>query len=324
VTKAANAAQAAPPRGGYGGTSPEGVQFRKARAEDLRACWEIWRDGINDYMHRLNLPLIPAEAGSVVRLHEHLRATDPDRFLVATRRAEDGGERVIGFTSAVRRDDVWFLSMLFVRPGEQGAGVGRALLARILPTDDAVLATATDTAQPISNALYAGNGIVPRMPLFSLVGRPDGGDAFGALPDGVVAEPFQGDASAPAIDTIDREILGFNRPQDLRFAVLEGRRGFLYRRRDGAALGYGYASEVGRVGPVAVRDEALLAAVLGHLLTAIAPRGASAVWVPGGAGGAMVSLLRAGFRIEGFPVLLCWTRPFADFSRYLPISPGLL
>jgi hypothetical protein len=38
----------------------------------------------------------------------------------------------------------------------------------------------------------------------------------------------------------------------------------------------------------------------------------------------MVPLLRAGLRLEGFPVLLCWTRPFADFSRYLPISPGLL
>jgi GNAT superfamily N-acetyltransferase len=321
VTKAANAA---PPRRDDGGALPNGVEFRTARARDLRACWEIWRDGINDYMHRLNLPLIPAEAGSVVRLHEHLRATDPDRFVVATRRGEDGGERVIGFTSAVRRDHVWFLSMLFVRPGEQGAGVGRALLARILPTDDAILATATDTAQPISNALYASCGIVPRMPLFSLVGRPDRDDAFGALPNGVVAEPFEGDASAAVVDSIDREILGFSRPQDLRFAILEGRRGFLYRHRNGAVLGYGYASEVGRVGPVAVRDEALLPAVLGHLLAAIVPRGASAVWVPGAAGGAIVPLLRAGFRIEGFPVLLCWTRPFAHFSRYLPISPGLL
>jgi GNAT superfamily N-acetyltransferase len=324
VTRAPNRANDAPPRRAKGGAPPDGVQFRPARADDLRACWEIWRDGINDYMHRLNLPLIPAEAGSVVRLHEHLRATDPDRFVVATRRGEDGGERVIGFTSAVRRGNVWFLSMLFVRPGEQGAGVGRALLARILPTDDAILATATDTAQPISNALYASCGIMPRMPLFSLVGRPDRGDAFGALPDGVVAEPFEGDANSAVVDAIDREILGFNRPQDLRFAILEGRRGFLYRSRDGAALGYGYASEVGRVGPVAVRDDALLPGVLGHLLTAIEPRGASAVWVPGAAGGAMVPLLRAGFRIEGFPVLLCWTRPFADFSRYLPISPGLL
>jgi GNAT superfamily N-acetyltransferase len=309
VTKAANPAR------------DVGVHFRAARADDLYACFEIWRDGINEYMARLNLPQIPAEPGSIVRLHEHLRATDPDRFVVATRQGEDDREQVIGFTSAVRRDDVWFLSMLFVRPGEQGAGLGRALLARILPADEATLATATDTAQPIANALYAGLGIVPRMPLFSLVGRPDGDAAFGPLPKGVVADEFG--ALPRAIEAIDREVLGFAHPQDHRFVGLEGRRGFVYRR-DGRVLGYGYASEVGRVGPVAVRDESLLPAVLGHLLTAIVPRGASAVWVPGDAGGAIVPLLRAGFRIEGFPVLLCWTRPFADFSRYLPISPGLL
>jgi hypothetical protein len=38
----------------------------------------------------------------------------------------------------------------------------------------------------------------------------------------------------------------------------------------------------------------------------------------------MPGLLRAGFRIDGFPVLLCWDRPFAQFDRYVPISPGLL
>jgi hypothetical protein len=48
------------------------------------------------------------------------------------------------------------------------------------------------------------------------------------------------------------------------------------------------------------------------------------MWVPGTAGEAIVPLLRAGFRFDGFPVLLCWDRPFADFARYIPASPGLL
>jgi hypothetical protein len=38
----------------------------------------------------------------------------------------------------------------------------------------------------------------------------------------------------------------------------------------------------------------------------------------------MAMLLRAGFRIDSFPCLICWDRPVADFSRYIPISPGLL
>ncbi len=78
------------------------------------------------------------------------------------------------------------------------------------------------------------------------------------------------------------------------------------------------------MGPVVVRDDALLAPVLGHLLDAVPPRGASAVWVPGSADRALVALLRAGLRLDGFPVLLCWSRDFADFGRYVPNSPGLL
>ena len=118
--------------------------------------------------------------------------------------------------------------------------------------------------------------------------------------------------------------LGVAHPQEHRYLRTEGRHGWLYVGPDGTALGYGYAGESGRLGPVAVRDADLLAPVLGHLTSAVIPRGAFAIWIGGAADRALVPLLRAGFRLEAFPVLLCWDRPFADFSRYLPISPGLL
>jgi hypothetical protein len=167
------------------------------------------------------------------------------------------------------------------------------------------------------------------MPLLGLVGRPADPDAFGALPAGVTAVPFEDLAGgahrelAGAVDAVDREVVGFAHPADHRFLRLEGRRGFLFRAGE-RILGYGYAGESGRVGPIGVRDEALLAPALGHVLAAVEPRGASAVWVPGLADRAVVPLLRAGFRLDQFPVLVCWTRPFADFRRYVPISPGLL
>jgi GNAT superfamily N-acetyltransferase len=311
---------------------PAGVRIRPAEPADLPACARIWREGINDYLRRLNQREIPDDLAAISRLHAHLLATDPDTFLVAVRKgdADGDGKRVIAFGAAIRRDGVWFLSMLFVEPGEQGAGLGRALLERILPADgDPVLATATDSQQPISNALYAAFGMVPRMPLLSLVGRPADWDAFGTLPAGVAAVPFEDLAGgahrelAGAVDGIDREVAGFGHPADHRFLRLEGRRGFLFRAGE-RILGYGYAGESGRVGPIAVRDEALLAPALGHVLRAVEPRGASALWVPGLADRAVVPLLRAGFRLDQFPVLLCWTRPFADFRRYAPISPGLL
>jgi len=69
---------------------------------------------------------------------------------------------------------------------------------------------------------------------------------------------------------------------------------------------------------------ALLPGVLGHLLHAVEPAGAFSAWVPGAAGSAVTSLLDAGLRIEDFPALLCWDRPFADFSRYIPITLAIL
>lgn len=301
-----------------------GVTIRQATSEDLPRCGTIWRDSLNDYMGRLNLPPIPDELGGLGRLHAHALATDPDTFVVAGRR----GEPPVGFASAVARGSLWYLSMLFVDPAEQRAGLGRAMLGRILPTADRrdamSLALASDSSQPISNGLYSSLGIVPRLPVYHLVGRPTRPSELPPLPPGVTAELHLQEAPLPGdLHALDRELLGFDHPQDHRFAAESGRRLFLFRARDGELVGYGYASSVGHVGPVAARDPALLAAMLGHLLLAIEPRGASALWLPGAAGPAFTALVRAGMRLDGFPILLCWDRPFADLDRYVLLSPGL-
>ena len=318
---------------------PDGIRYRAATEADLPACEAVWRDGLNDYLLPLGQYEVPPDNPSVRQLHAHCLATDPERFRVAT--APDDGvpgssERVVAFASAVRRGPVWFLSMLFVQPGRQLGGLGRALLEQVLPSadDDATLSTVTDTAQPISNGLYASFGIAPRLPMFNLVGRPARREALARLPDGVQAirmDPVPApDGGAPGagqkgeLADLDREVLGFVHPEDHAVIQAQGRIGFAYRDGRGELLGYGYASEIGSIGPVAVRDPALHAPVIAHLLDAVVPRGASAVWVPGAAAATTEMLVRAGLRIEGFPVLLCWSRPFADFARYVPISPGLL
>ncbi len=309
------------------------LTYRPARPDEMATCGGIWRDSINAYIARLGQTEIPPEINPVVRLFIHLQATDPERFMVAT--DPTGGERVVAFASAIERERLWYLSMLFVLPEFQGSGVGRELLGRVLPTDAAMVrATATDSAQPISNALYSSYGITPRAPLLTLTGLPVRPEAFGALPSGVVPVAFDALAGPPggpghrslveAVDALDRELLGVAHPQDHRFLRGESRQGWLYHGPDGKPLGYGYAGEAGRLGPVAVRDEALLAPILGHLTSAVVPRGAFAVWIGGAADRALVPALKAGFWLDRFPVLLCWDRPFADFSRYLPISPGLL
>ncbi len=313
----------------------DALTFRPVRLDELETCAGIWRTSINEYVVRLGQPELPDELKPTIRLLTHLRGTDPERFVAAVH-ADGDGERLVAFASAVTRERLWFLSMLFVLPEFQGEGLGRRLLTRVLPDDEAMArSTATDSAQPISNALYASYGIVPRMPLLSLSGLPLRPEAFGELPSGIVAVPFESIAAGPpdgpghrrlaeAVDGLDRKALGVAHSVDHGFLRSEGRHGWLYHGPDGTPVGYGYAGESGRLGPVAAHDEGLVAPILGHLTSVVVPRGAFATWVGGAADRAIVALLGAGFRMESFPILVCWDRPFADFARYLPISPGIL
>jgi GNAT superfamily N-acetyltransferase len=311
------------------------LRVRLATPDDLAACGEVWRAGLDDYGHRLGRMPLGVPATSFMDLMGHLRTTDPDAFLVAER-----DRRVVAFVSAIRRGRTWFLSMLFVLPEEQGRGLGRSLLERVLPApeDGLILATVTDSAQPISNALYSRYGIVPRVPLLELVGQPAAG-VLGELPPGVRAVPFEelvppgatADAKAPAgaplravLGGFDQRLLGYVHPEDHAHLARGDRRGFVYLGPDGAPLGYGYASPSGRIGPVAVADTALTRSVLGHLMGAVEPRGAFATWVAGTNGEAVRALLEAGLRIEDYPALLCWSAPFADLERYVPITLALV
>jgi len=306
-----------------------GITIRPADAADLPEAHRVWRDAIDAYSEPLGSQPLPRENPGVMRLHGHCLTTDPTRFQVAVRSTARDEGRVVGFGSAVERGPLWFLSMLFVEPGEQARGLGKALLQALLPRplDGRVLATCTDAAQPISNGLYATLGIVPRMPMFNCVGRPDLEFTWPGLPDGVAAERVEDHERWVAGDELtrfDTGLLGFAHPEDHRFVAAEPRHTFALRGGNGALLGYGYAGEIGRIGPIAVAEPELLMPMLGHLLSAVRPRGASAVWLPGAAGDALAVAVRSGMRIEGFPVLAGWSAPFADFSRYVPISPGLV
>ena len=311
----------------------DAVTFRYATDDDLLECGRIHREAIDAYVGRLGVPPMPVENPGLLRLHAHTLATDPERFVVAERSDDAAEPRLIAFGSAVERGRLWFLSMLFVDPDDQLRGLGRALLERILPgsRDQRVLATCTDSAQPISNGLYASFGIVPRMPFLNLLGRPRPGWTPPPLPDGVTATradvAADGTLAADAqgeLDALDLRTNGWAHPEDHAFDLRE--RPWLFRYRDGAGrlVGYGYTSEVGRVGPIAVEDESLLWPVVAHLLTTVTPRGASSVWLGGQARDAIAAGIRAGMRLEGFPILACWSEPYADFTRYVPTSPGLI
>ena len=76
---------------------------------------------------------------------------------------------------------------------------------------------------------------------------------------------------------------------------------------------------------MAALDPELHAALLGVAIRDTPmPRARSAMWVPGYGRPAMRALLDAGLRFDGFPGLICWSRPDHPFERYLPISLAMV
>ncbi|MEO6207563.1 MAG: GNAT family N-acetyltransferase, partial [Candidatus Limnocylindrales bacterium] len=233
------------------------VAYRPARPDDMITCARIWSESIEDYVKRLNQPWFAGDLEPLARLLGHFLATDPALFRVGTS-AKDPG-RVVAFGSATVRGSTWFLGMLFVLPEFQAGGVGRTLLEQLLPPveqrgrDGLTLGTATDSLQPISNALYSQYGLVPRLPVFQFVGRPERTDHLPHLPDGVAGTEWSTDGDttlAGDVGRLDVETLGAAHPEDHAFLAAERRRRFVYWSGANEAVGYGYIAPSGRIGPI--------------------------------------------------------------------------
>jgi GNAT superfamily N-acetyltransferase len=325
------------------------VAYRPGREGDLDACTLTWKAAIEDYQARLAQPPMADDLAPLRRLLAHALATDPARFWVAV----DAEGAVAGFSCATLREGLWFLAMLFVRPGVQALGVGQALMDRAQaardvdpggpavagpdePLDSGIhtWGMCTDAAQPISNALYARRGMVPRIPAWRLLGEVRRWSAVPPLSGSLEAVPFEALAAegpaghrrlAELVDELDRELIGAAHPAEHAYLRREGRSGFLVRERGGGRVhGYVYGSGGGRLGPVAALDPALHPALLGVAVRETPMLGAVAMWVPGTADRATRALLDAGLRFDGFPALICWSRSDHPFERYVPISLALV
>jgi len=321
--------------------APEAALLRPITPADIPACIDVFYRALDELYGRLDQPLPPRDPGPMSRLILHLLDHDAERAWLAESPASTGdpdGPEVLGFGAAAQRETTWFLSLLFVRPGAQAQGLGRRLLLRTFPsgpvaTDGVAgdapgtLSTCVDSIQPISTGLYARYGIVPREPVFSAIGRPDPG-VLPSLPRDVVGTAFEALSEeadlAGALAAVDRATVGYARPVDHAFWERERRRGLLFRRAgSGEILGYGYSQSGGRLGPLAMLDETLIPAALGALINRETPPGPYLALVPGRNDRAMVALLRAGFRFEGFPGIVSSTRPQDGLGRYLVASFAL-
>jgi GNAT superfamily N-acetyltransferase len=290
--------------------------------DDLPACADVFYAALDDLSERRREAPWPRNEVAMLRLYARLLASHPPGSAVAEL---DG--RTVGFGIAVERERSWFLGFLFVEPALQAGGIGRRLLARILPTagvegwlaEGGVLATCAEAIQPVSTGLYASLSMLPRDPIYQLLGTPRM-ESLRRLPASIEGLPFErleatdgAESLAETLAPLDLAAVGHRRPVDHRDDRAEGRQGVLYRdRSEGRAVGYGYVQPSGRLGPAFVTDPELLEGVVSDLIARVQPPGAWQFVVPG-ASAAMAALLRAGLRVNDPPIVHC-ARPCQPWS----------
>jgi GNAT superfamily N-acetyltransferase len=219
-----------------------------------------------------------------------------------------------GFTGAVIRDGVWFLSQLWVLPDRQGAGIGSALLEETLAWGrEASTFSVVASPYPVAQKIYLRSSMYPLWTqldmggIFPARGTPAGIEDLTAADQGWV-------------DELDREIRGTARPQDHVF-WRQVARGFTLRR-DGSPAGYVYGWDDGKLGPGAAREPSDIPLLLQAAASAIPEGRTASVAVPSSNWTALRELTRLGFTPMGANTFMA-SRPLGDASRYLSSGGAL-
>lgn len=227
----------------------------------------------------------------------------------------------VGFSAAVVRDGVWFLSQLWVLPESQGKGIGSALIDETLTWGHGASAfTVVSSPHPGAQTLYLRRSMFPLWLQLDLLG--DTGDV-GEMPDGFA--PLS-DADQPWIDEIDRKVRGVARQVDHAF-WRESATGMGFHR-DGRASGYVYVwppggwsskprSKIGPGGVLNPRDMPELVAAALQL-----SGGAVSLAVPSTNWSGLNELVRVGFRLSVTNTFMA-SRALPDGSRYLSSGGSL-
>lgn len=295
---------------------------RPARAEDLQPAQDLVIRSINELTTRHGFGAMASVRPASFQSFS-LR-DDPAGLWVAL-----DGEAIVGFAFSWVCDAFWFLAELFVEPGQQGRGIGDALLTRAL--DHAKAAGATNRAlitfafNTVSQGLYIRRGMYPRLPLYICTGAREtaatyrGGETLQHSP--VEAYPLHLNMLA----SIDASALGMSRQKHHRYLLAnpELRGHFLHRGDD--CVGYVYVSNSGQIGPLALTQPDLMEAAFNTALQfAVAqPSQQVSAVLPGSNAAALDVATRHGLRIA-YPMVLVSAQPFGDWTRYLPRNPGFM
>ena len=291
--------------------------IRKVRPDDLEEVWRVHVASSNDGLARSGRPAArPADAPVASDARAGL-ASDPDGYFCAV---EEG--RIRGMVSALVRGRVWYLSMFFVLPGDQGRGLGRALLEQALAYGEArgvEVRCTWATLDPRAQARYVMAGMAPRWPIYPLdgdaaaVARLKARSGFGPRERELPCDPG-------AAEKLIAEVFGHGRPDDL--AHWRGDGGVAVAIERGGELAAFAYRRGERIGPAAGRDETALFQAVAAAAAGAGGGGSVTARVPGACASLLEALVGCGFRI-GNPTVFMASQLFGRPELYLPSGPIL-
>lgn len=218
------------------------VTVRPLGAQDLEAACEVQTRSFNDVDRRFGESVAeptPAGAARQRRRIQQLLQRDPGGAFVAC-----VDERLVGVALALRRDDLWGLSLLVIEPDMQGRGIGRQLLSSTLRygdgTSTGVILSSRDS-RALAAYADAGFDLHPQIAAVGTVDRR-------LLP--APSPRVRAGANVELADAVDRVVRGAQRGSDhARLAEA----GPSYSVDDHDGRGYAYTRE-GFVAALAATD----------------------------------------------------------------------
>lgn len=292
------------------------LTYRRASSDDAAACHDLLWESVTDVGRRQGMPL----EGTA---EEWWRSSEPLHRLLARIAVEwwvaehVGSGRLVGYARSIEREGLLELTELFVRPDQQGRGVGRTLLERAFPAGLAGLRSIIATLDVRAQARYYAAGTVARFPLYTLSGAPGEPEAIGDL----VPTPIDGDIEAQRV--IELTVLGHRRSDEELHWLLERRQGHLYRLH-GRPVGFSFVGLDG-AGPMAALDPSHLPAILLHAEGVARSLGLERLelQLPAPNAVGIRHLTGRGFRFDGWINLLMSERSFGQFDRFIPFGPPM-
>jgi Acetyltransferase (GNAT) domain len=283
--------------------------FRPAQETDLRPVYEVYYQ--NEVLDNPHSPS-PGDIPSYLR---HVLQT-------GTLHVAEQHEKILAFAGAITRNNITFLTDLFVHPAQQSSQLGKTLLHAVLPRDNLVHCTMS-SSDPRALALYIRAGMRPQWPHFALwLEKP-----ARELPLTSTIETIEADPADPALVRWDAQISGRLRPVDHQYWVREERAVPLWFRRQGKIIGYGYIRlsagtlwhpHACALGPIGVSNaEDATACVLSAVNWASQLAEVLHIEVPG-PHPCLATLLESGFRIAYADTFVSTAdTPFFDARRYI-------